>query len=263
MSLVTIGLSVYNAEKYLYFAINSVLEQTYVNFEFIIIDDGSTDGSVEIIKSFKDDRILFISDGMNKGLPFRLNQIVELAKGDYVARMDADDIMVLERIRIQIQLMKNNPEIDVLGTNAFSIDENNNVNGIKIKYEEKSIKIRNTKTFIHPTIIGKKEWFMKNPYDVKANRIEDAELWLRTVNKSVFKVYDMPLLYYRDFGENYYKKYFNALKSMPYLIKKNNYSIILILNAFKLFFIGLSLYVFNVFNKENIIISKRTKKNVK
>lgn len=263
MSLVTIGLSVYNAEKYLYLAIDSVLKQTFVNFEFIIIDDGSTDGSVAIVKSFKDDRILFISDGMNKGLPFRLNQIVDLAKGDYVARMDADDIMFPERIATQIEIMINNPKIDVLGTNAFSIDENNNVNGIKIAYDEKNIKLKDTKTFIHPTIIGKKEWFIRNPYDLKANRIEDAELWLRTSKKSVFKVYDKPLLYYRDFGENYYKKYFNALKSMPYLIKKNNYSIILIFNAFKLFFIGITLYVFNIFNKENIIISKRIKKNDK
>lgn len=218
MSLVTIGLSVYNAEKYLYLAIDSVLKQTFVNFEFIIIDDGSTDGSVAIVKSFRDDRILFISDGMNKGLPFRLNQIVELAKGDYVARMDADDIMFPERIETQIKILKSNPDIDILGSNAIIIDEDSKVLGVR--YMPVNDELINVKGFIHPTIMATKLWFVKNPYDVKAIRMEDFELWFRTHDNNNFIQLSKPLLYYRELNSKVYLRYKKGIPTLVYVLKK-------------------------------------------
>ena len=218
MSLVTIGLSVYNAEKYLYLAISSVLKQTYVNFEFIIIDDGSTDNSVEIIKSFKDDRILFISDGINKGLPFRLNQIIELAKGDYVARMDADDIMFPERIETQLEIFENNPDIDILGSNAIIIDEESQILGVR--YLPVNDDLINVKGFIHPTIMAKKTWFMKNPYDVKAIRMEDFELWFRTHGDYNFIQFSKPLMYYRELNSKVHVRYQKGIPTLIYVLKK-------------------------------------------
>ena len=258
MSLVTIGLSVYNAEKYLYLAISSVLKQTYVNFEFIIIDDGSTDSSVEIIKSFKDDRILFISDGMNKGLPFRLNQIVELAKGDYVARMDADDIMHPKRIEKQLEILQVNPEIDVLGTNAYSINEHNEVEGIRLAVDLENPVVIDCKSFIHPTIMAKTEWFRNNPYDVQAVRIEDFELWYRTREFSTFKVLTEPLFFYREFGDNYYKKYSLALKSKDYILSKHSKNVDFWKKYFKDKFIKSKVYrLFDIFGLEKILINER------
>ena len=91
--LVSVVMSVYNSEKYLKEAIESILNQTYTNFEFIIVNDGSTDSSLDIIQEYmkKDERIVLISRD-NKGLPYSLNEGIEKAKGKYIARMDADDI---------------------------------------------------------------------------------------------------------------------------------------------------------------------------
>jgi len=108
--MISIGISIYNAEKYLVDAINSVLEQTYENWELVLVDDGSTDNSLKIAQEFaiKDNRIRVISDGLNKKLPARLNQIINEAKYDYIARMDADDVMHPQRLEKQLQFLEKN-----------------------------------------------------------------------------------------------------------------------------------------------------------
>ena len=109
--IVSIGLPVYNAEKFLRDAIVSILNQSYVHFELIIMDDGSTDKSIDIVNSFNDKRIVVYRDGVNKGLPARLNEISTLAKGRYLARMDADDIMHPERIEKQLKILEKTQKI--------------------------------------------------------------------------------------------------------------------------------------------------------
>ena len=106
---ITIGLPFYNAENYLELAIKSVFAQTYQDWELILMDDGSTDRSLEIAKSINDPRVSVYSDGKNKKLAARLNEIVRLAKYDYLARMDADDLMSTKRIETQMNILKNNP----------------------------------------------------------------------------------------------------------------------------------------------------------
>ena len=127
--MVTIGLPFYNAEKYLALAIESVLQQTYTDWELLLLDDGSTDNSLSIAQSYaqKDSRIKVISDGKNKNLATRLNELPSLAQGLYLARMDADDIMLPARIERQLAVLKAHPEIDVLGTNAYIINDENAV----------------------------------------------------------------------------------------------------------------------------------------
>ena len=107
---VTIGISFYNAEDYLSDAIKSILVQTYSHWELILIDDGSKDNSLKIADTYaaKDKRIRVISDGMNKKLPYRLNQITSEAKGDYIARMDADDVIAVDRIEKQVNFLEKN-----------------------------------------------------------------------------------------------------------------------------------------------------------
>ena len=214
--LLTIAIPFYNAEIYLELAIKSVLYQTYSHWILLLVDDGSVDNSIEIAKKYEllDSRIKVYSDGKNKNLPYRLNQIAKLTKTKYLARMDADDIMHPERIERQLDILEKNLKIDVLGTNAYSIDENNNILGVRLKLDKDNNELLDTKSFIHPSIMAKTTWFKNNPYDEKALRIEDAELWYRTSSKSCFKVYTEPLLFYREFSSKYYKKYFGGYKSM-------------------------------------------------
>ncbi len=115
--LVTIMMPVYNAEKYLKDAIESILQQTYSNFEFIITNDGSTDNSLEIIKDYaeRDKRIIVISRE-NKGLVYTLNEQLNIANGKYIVRMDADDISDKERIKKQVRYMEKNKDIYLAGT---------------------------------------------------------------------------------------------------------------------------------------------------
>lgn len=218
--LVSIAIPFYNAEKYLSQAINSVINQTYTNWILFLVDDGSKDSSLNIAKDFekKDERIKVFSDGQNKNLGFRLNEIPSLVNTKYLARMDADDIMHPNRIEKQVEVLESHPEIDVLGTNAYSIDENNKVIGIRMAYENEEVV--NVQHFIHPTIIAKTDWFRQNPYDVDAVRLEDAELWYRTHKDNVFRVLTSPLLFYREFSGEYYKKYLKGYKTVFYLNKK-------------------------------------------
>jgi len=219
--MVTIGLPFYNAEKYLALAIESVLQQTYTDWELLLLDDGSTDNSLSIAQSYaqKDSRIKVISDEKNKNLATRLNELPSLAQGLYLARMDADDIMLPARIERQLAVLKAHPEIDVLGTNAYIINDENAVTSTRYPLTPKNTLTR-VKSFIHPTIIAKKQWFLENPYDTKALRMEDAELWYRTHSKYHFVRLNEPLLFYREVGNNYYKKYFLAQQSKAYIFNK-------------------------------------------
>lgn len=193
--LVTIAIPIFNAEKYLEYAIQSVINQTYSNWELLLMEDGSTDESASIAKRMteKDHRIQYISDKKNRGLVYRLNQSIALAKGDYYARMDADDIMAITRIEKEVLHLVDNPDIDVLGSSAMLIDENNVINGSQNMGGVRDF-------FIHPSVMGKTTWFKSNPYDAKAVRIEDKDLWLRTQKKSQFYNIQEPLLFYRAFA---------------------------------------------------------------
>lgn len=221
--VISIGIPFYNAEKYLAFAIQSVLSQSYKNWELILVDDGSTDNSLKIANwfSYKDGRIRVICDGENRQLPYRLNQLIKESKGKFIARMDADDIMHPERLKKQLIILQENSDIDVLGTNAYIIDENNLV--FARRYQ-KTNGLESVESFIHPSIMGKKSWFLANPYDEKAIRIEDAELWYRVKQKSNFMVMYEPLFFYRETGGNYYSKYLKVIKPLFYLNQKYHMS---------------------------------------
>ena len=122
---VSVVMSVYNGDKYLVEAIDSILNQTFNNFEFIIINDGSTDKSLEIIQSYHDKRIVIINQE-NSGLAIALNNCIAIAKSNYIARMDADDISMPERIELQFNYLKKNLQCVAVGSNAEIIDKDGN-----------------------------------------------------------------------------------------------------------------------------------------
>ncbi|MFQ5801461.1 MAG: glycosyltransferase family 2 protein [Candidatus Methylomirabilales bacterium] len=120
--LVSVLMTAYNGEPYLGEAVQSILNQTVQDFEFLIIDNASTDGSRDVVLAFRDPRIRLISNPENLGPPRALNQGLRLAVGEYVARMDADDVALPDRLEKQLDFMERNPLCAVLGTQATLID---------------------------------------------------------------------------------------------------------------------------------------------
>lgn len=207
--VVSIAIPVYNGEKFLRMAIQSVLNQTYKKWILFLINDGSTDDSLIIMQEFaaKDNRIKIINDGCNRGLVSRLNQSIALAETKYYARMDADDIMHIKRIEEQVSFLDKNPKIDVLGTSIMTIDSRNSIIG-------SGLSCGKVDHLIHPTIMGRTNWFKSNPYMKWALRAEDTELWFRTSCRSSFWALDKPLLFYREFGVTTLRKCLQSQKTL-------------------------------------------------
>ncbi len=197
----------YNPGARLYLAINSIIHQTFLDYELIIIDDGSFDNSLEMAKSFNDSRIRIYSDGMNKGLSYRLNQGIFLAKAKYIVRMDADDIAFPTKLQKQIDFLESNPDVDLVGSRAIVFkDEDFSLIGLlpfSMKHNEIIAKPWKTIPMPHPTWMAKTSWFKENKYKIpEVRRAEDQELLLRTYPDSQFHCLDEVLLAYRQGGFN-------------------------------------------------------------
>lgn len=201
MFKVSVVMSVYNGGKYLKEAVLSVLQQTYRDFELIIINDGSTDDSLNIIKELqsKDDRIKIVSRE-NKGLVCSLNEGVRMAQGEYIARMDADDLAGCDRFEKQLKYMQEN-NLVVCGSWAEGIDSaGKNIKDMDYPPNTKKIRFYALwhNPFIHPAVMFKKDIFEKNGgYRKSFKHIEDYELWTRLVFK--YKTGNIPerLIKYR------------------------------------------------------------------
>ena len=198
---VTVALPVYNAGKYLRPAVFSIINQTFKNWELLVIDDGSTDSAIQELAGLNDRRIKIFRDGQNRGLAVRLNEAINMAKGSYFARMDSDDISYPERLARQLEMLHCDSTLDVVATRAITIDENDNATGLfpcAISHEE--ICARPWRGFYlpHPTWMGRIEWFRKHRYTVPAPYFcEDQELLLRTYLTSRFGTVDEILFGYR------------------------------------------------------------------
>ena len=194
--LVSVLMPVYNGEKYLKEAIESILNQTYTNFEFIIINDGSTDCSEEIILSYTDTRINYISNSANIKLIKTLNVGLNAATGKYICRMDADDISVQNRIEVQVDFMENHPEYVLAGTYVNTINELGQLQKT-IEYYTQDEDLRFAMIhycpFIHPSVILRNDILKKTNYHYLEDYIhaEDYHLWTILTNEG--KVANIPL----------------------------------------------------------------------
>lgn len=203
--LVSVLLPVYNAEKYLAEAIQSILDQSYQNFEFLIIDDGSVDRSVDIASTFgqDDQRIRLMRHSINQGLVAALNLGLDLAQGDYIARMDADDISLPDRLERQVEYMETHPETGVLGCNIQYMDENGNLVYLPDFSFHGDLAIRWNLFFInpfsHPAVMMRKSIIdrYKLRYDPRAEHVEDYEYWGRFLHVSKGENLNDILLHYR------------------------------------------------------------------
>jgi glycosyltransferase involved in cell wall biosynthesis len=203
--LVSIGMPVYNGEKTVWHAVNSILNQSWSNWELIIIDDGSTDTTRSILRALTDSRIRIFSDGKNLGIAARLNQAVRLARGPYFARMDADDFSFSHRLSKQVDFLQHHPGIDLVGSSMLVFKNEKEPVGVRMVPASHD-RICNSPDqgfkLMHPTWMGRLAWFKKHPYHESARLCEDQELLLRQYQTSCYANIEEPLVGYREDGLN-------------------------------------------------------------
>jgi glycosyltransferase involved in cell wall biosynthesis len=183
---VTVLLAVFNGEQFICETIKSILLQSYTRFEFIIINDASTDGTLSIINSFDDQRIKLINNSENLGLTKSLNIGLEHARGDYIARIDADDIAHHNRLAVQVQYLENHPNVVLIGTNVRVINEEGHV-VTNLEFDrpstDASVKwmLLFGNPFVHSSVMfrHKEIWNKLGGYNISYKYNQDFELWSR------------------------------------------------------------------------------------
>lgn len=223
---ITIAIPFFNAENYLKDAIQSVFAQTHQDWELILLDDGSTDSSLEIARSIDDPRVRVISDGKNKRLASRLNEVTKIANYDFIARMDADDIMSPQRLEKQLNILNNYSHIDLVTCGNYSLSNSGEVKGVRW-HKSTSISLNDLLNkkgsgVLHAAILARKQWYMRNHYNESLKTAQDYELWVRASSKNDFNIYLMqePLYYYREEGNVSLEKLLRAYSIERLLLKK-------------------------------------------
>ena len=232
--LVSVVMSVYNAEAYVNRAIESILSQTLTNFELIIINDASSDKTLALVRSYmrKDKRIRLINNYRNLKVAHSLNKGVSLAKTDLIARMDSDDIALPKRLETQFEFMQSHPDVVIVGTYIRIIDENQKVVS-KRTYPSKSDDLKRImlrySPFAHPTVMFRKKVFEEfGGYNPKMVPCEDIDFWFKAGVKYDFANIPKALLKYTlstSSGSHYNLRYtellgfkikINAIKNLGY-----------------------------------------------
>jgi len=199
--IVSVIMSMRNSALTVDVAVRSVIMQTLQDWELIVIDDGSSDQSSAIVKGFGDDRIRLVREAQSAGLAARLNQAVALARGEFLARMDADDICFPERLSQQVARLREDPQLDLIGCSALVFTSRGELIGeMPASLDHREIVARPFTGFPlpHPTWCGRVNWFRNNPYDGKLRYAEDQDLLLRSFRHSRFGGLDRVLLGYRQ-----------------------------------------------------------------
>lgn len=224
---VSVLMPVYNGEKHIESAVFSILNQSFDDLELIIIDDGSTDNTSQIIKKIKDKRIRFFSNGSNRGLPYTRNRGLKLCRGRYIAFMDSDDISHEDRLKIQLKHFYKHPHIDIISSTKLNI-ENKNISVKKLMTEnfsmQNKIKYFLRKSLhnvyetpnsnimllyrcmiVNPSSMVKKSFITKNNLSYRDQYFvaQDYSFWMDCMLKNAkFKILQYPLVYYRT-GDGY------------------------------------------------------------
>jgi glycosyltransferase involved in cell wall biosynthesis len=218
--MVSILMPFYNAGTDFEAALRSILNQAYSNWELLLCDDGSTDGSLALAHSFRDPRIHIWSDGERKGLAKRLNECIDRAKGELMARMDADDLSYPERLQSQVEFLSNNPQVDLVGCQMLIFGEDGAPLGLRrLPLQHEKIVAHPHLGFglAHPTWVARAEWFRKYRYDWTALRYEDVELLYRAHKGSRFANLPEILYGYREMRGGFRKRLKTRMGRVRYL----------------------------------------------
>lgn len=199
---VSVLLPAYNAAATIDVAVRSILGQTFQDIELIVIDDGSRDGTAQRVEALQDGRIRIFSEGRNAGLAVRLNQGIDLARGRYIARMDADDVAYPERLERQFRFMETNLGVDLLGARALVFEGEGEIVGLlpfHETHEQLCRRLWNGIYLPHPTWFGRAAWFRRFRYGIpEVVRAEDQDLLLRACGESCYACLPEVLLGYRQ-----------------------------------------------------------------
>ena len=210
--VVTVLMSAFNDAAFLPEAVDSILRQTFGNFEFLVIDDGSTDGSARLVAAVRDPRMRVVRNEEHLGLTRSLKVGVELARGQYIARMDADDVALPERLEKQVALLMKRSEIGVLGSACYIIDQIGREVGL-LQMPEDDLQIRWTSLlanpFAHPTIMFRRDVLISRNlnYDEAFPTTQDYDLWMRMLRYTCGANLGEPLMRYRTHGDRVTSKF--------------------------------------------------------
>lgn len=205
---VSVIMPVYNTdEKYLKEAIESILNQTFKDFELIIINDCSTNNAEEVIFSYKDERIAYLKNEQNLGVSASVNIGLDKARGKYIARMDSDDVSLENRFKIQYEFLKNNPEYQLCSTRITKAKKRASSRMMNFEYLKTKLLFRGN-PIIQPTVMFNREFFIENAlYYKNIPYGEDWDLWARLSFLGKFVVLPERLVYYRQHPQQANKIY--------------------------------------------------------
>lgn len=205
MPKVSILMPVYNAEQYLSQALDSIVSQSFEDWELILINDGSNDGSESIIMGYDDERIFYIKNPVNLKLIKTLNKGIDYCGGQYIARMDADDICHPDRLKRQVEFLDSHPQVLMCGTAAAVIDNSGkktgNIHNLTSD-DYLQINLMFSPSFIHPSMMIRSEVLKQNKYDEAYKHVEDYDLWCRIAKLGKVANIEDELLQYRWHDSN-------------------------------------------------------------
>jgi hypothetical protein len=199
--LVSIGLPVYNAAPFLQLCLQSIFAQTCQDWELLIVNDGSQDESLALLREICDARVHIFNHETRQGLAACLNRIAERARGKFLARMDADDLMHPTRLARQVNFLQKNSEVDCVGCDLAILDRNLVPVGWRAMPSDHGAICANPLRgfrIAHATVVGRLKWFRSNAYNESNRGCEDWELWASSFERSRFANISEPLYFYRE-----------------------------------------------------------------
>jgi len=226
---VSVIMSVYNDEKYVADAIRSILNQTYEDFEFIIVNDGSTDRTQEIIDSFKDDRLVKIRNERNSGVAKSINTALKVARGEFIAIQDSDDLSLNNRLKDMVNLLEKSPNMVALVVSLYiEVDEKGKVLGpvfFPTDFEVLRKNFIRKRSLRHPALLMKKKALEKvGFYNESYRSAEDYELWLRLLKDYEFKILPKVLTIIRKtYRTNERKEIYYSIKARLWALRNLDY----------------------------------------
>ena len=212
---VSVVLPFYNARKTLRYAVFSVLDQSYSSWRLILLDDGSVDDSIDTISDLIDnDSVFLVSGNKNRGLIFRLNQMVELTDASHIARMDADDLMHPDRLRLQMAAFRANPELDIVSTGIAIMNSDYQVMGVRsVDGQPKLSDYMKYGGLVHASCVFRREFLEKNRYDPEFVRAEDRGLFLRGLPDAHYYCVTEPLYFCAEYNCFNKKRYLDSYRA--------------------------------------------------
>lgn len=203
LPLISVLLPVYNSEKYVKSSIESILNQTYTNFEIIVVDDGSSDNTEAIIKKIQDKRVNYYKNEKNLTLAPTLNKGLLLCRGKYIARMDADDVSLPERFQKQVDFLEKNPDYLLVGS-AYYVERDGVLKGVRrhvLSYKKLKSKLLFGNNISHPSVMINRQLLLDSGelYNEAFRYAQDYDLWTRLIiNYKMGNLFD-PLIIYRRY----------------------------------------------------------------